>query len=130
MIFSDSNQAEVTRNLTRSDAQAFLENVDEVGSHASCCALFREVDEARFEPLHLSIKSWIVPYHRYIGTVCAIYMKIYSSQPLLPRLKEMPLRHYDLTEDLFIRGWVADVRKGQYQDQNVAVQVSKTWPGG
>ena len=42
----------------------------------------------------------------------------------------MPLRHYDLTEDLFIRGWVADVWKGQYQDQNVAVQVSKTWPGG
>ena len=42
---------------------------------------------------------------------------------------EMPLSRYDLTEDPFFRGGVVDLWKGQYQDQKIAVQVSKTWPG-
>jgi hypothetical protein len=42
---------------------------------------------------------------------------------------EIPLGH-DLAEDPFSRSGLANVWKFQYQDQDVAVRVFKTFPGG
>ena len=59
---------------------------------------------------------------RYLSEIC-------SSQDLLPRSMEIP-PCYDPTGDPFSRGGLADVWKGQWQGQIVAVWVYKMWSGG
>jgi hypothetical protein len=72
MIFSNSNQVKIIRNLSQDDAQAVIDKIDELG----CCVIQYPGDQlSSTQTIALSTRCWIVSHHKYIGTVCAIYPK-------------------------------------------------------
>lgn len=100
-IFSDHDQIKMVRDLSGDDAQTFVDKIYEA-----------------LEELEQQI-------HR--KCLCYLY-RVCGHQTLLPTSLEIPLC-YDPAEDPVSHGGLADVWKGQYQGQPVAVQVFRIWPG-
>ncbi|KAF9644753.1 kinase-like protein [Thelephora ganbajun] len=101
-IFSDRNEVEVFEHLSKDDAQAFVNVVDEVLDNLD------------------SLPQWA--YKRLLHSS----YRICDRQVLLPKSLAIPLC-YDPTKPARYRGGLADVWKGQHNGLDVAAKALKVY---
>ena len=123
MIFSNPNQVNEVRNLSRKDAQDFIDKVDEVSSHV----ISFSGESIWFDPNpDVQVLDGLTPQ---IHLKCLHHLyEICGNQTLLARSLEIPLR-YNPAEAPVYRSGFADVRKGQYQGREVAARVLRIRAG-
>lgn len=112
----------MVEQLSRDDAQTFIDRVDGVSLHTTSCSKDKSVDfiqTSTFCPL-----GGLAPEVR---RTCVRYLyKICGRLALLPKSLAIPL-DYDPTEHPLCCGGSADVWKGQSHDREVAAKVLRVY---